>query len=399
MVTQSLMETPLMEITKNQNMVFEVEAFLEEGFKFRRNVINGKVEMCYKGENKWNVLTTEAFNSLVIKALKDGVGGDASPLKVIEQFVRSTAIPEFNPIVEYINSLPEWDGKDYVSSFFRRLPEVDEEMLGFLTIWLFSAVAHWMKMDTMHGNECVPILIGEQGCGKSTFCNRLLPPELREYFFDHINFGNKFDFEMALTNGLFVNLDEFNVMTVSQQTKLKQLLSKVRGNSRPICGTTTVNRDRYASFVATTNERHPLCDPTGSRRFLCIQIPSGELIDNTTPIDYEQLYAQVYHQLTKEGAKYWFDTEQERRIQERNAPFMKTDNLEKMVTNSIHIGKSEEEGNWLSTADIITAVHRNYMQVIQNHSYRIKVGQVLKNLGCKTKRSSHGTLYLVELRN
>ena len=47
MVTQSLMETPLMEITKNQNMVFEVEAFLEEGFKFRRNVINGKVEICF----------------------------------------------------------------------------------------------------------------------------------------------------------------------------------------------------------------------------------------------------------------------------------------------------------------------------------------------------------------
>ena len=85
-----------------------------------------------------------------------------------------------------------------------------EWMVGFLTIWLFSAVAHWMKMDTMHGNECVPILIGEQGCGKSTFCNRLLPPELREYFFDHINFGNKLDFEMALTNGLMVNLDEFH---------------------------------------------------------------------------------------------------------------------------------------------------------------------------------------------
>ncbi|MGM9777089.1 MAG: VapE domain-containing protein [Prevotella sp.] len=61
---------------------------------------------------------------------------------------------------------------------------------------------------------------------------------------------------------------------------------------------------RDGGFVVTTNERHPLCDPTGSRRFLCIQIPSGDLIDNTTPIDYEQLYAQVYHQLTKEGAKY-----------------------------------------------------------------------------------------------
>ena len=210
MATQSMLEIPLMEITKNQNMIFEVEAFLEEGFRFRRNVINGKVEICYHGENEWATLTTEKFNSLLIKAMKDGIGGDSSPRKIIEDYVGSTAIPSFNPIKDYIDSLPRWDGQDRVSAFFRRLPGVDDEMVGFLTIWLFSAVAHWMKMDTMHGNECVPILIGEQGCGKSTFCNRLLPPELREYFFDHINFGNKLDFEMALTNGLMVNLDEFH---------------------------------------------------------------------------------------------------------------------------------------------------------------------------------------------
>jgi ABC-type phosphate transport system ATPase subunit len=36
-----------------------------------------------------------------------------------------------------------------------------------------------LQMDQKHGNECVPTLIGAQGCGKTTFVQRLLPPQLR----------------------------------------------------------------------------------------------------------------------------------------------------------------------------------------------------------------------------
>ena len=133
-------------------------------------------------------------------------------------------------------------------------------MHGFLAVWMRSAVAHWLQMDLMHGNECVPTLIGAQGCGKTTFVQRLLPPQLREYFLDHLNLSNKFDKEMALTNNLLVNLDELEAIRPSQHAALKQTLSKSKVNGRPIYGASQEDRPRFASFVATTNNPHPLSD-------------------------------------------------------------------------------------------------------------------------------------------
>lgn len=143
---------------------------------------------------------------------------------------------------------------------------------------------------------------------------------MRQYFLDHINFGNKFDSEMALTHNLFVNIDEFANMGVSQQGKLKQTLSKVKVNGRPIFGKSQEDRPRYASFLATTNDEHPLCDTTGSRRYICIRIPAGKFIDNGSPIDYAQLYAQVLYELEEQKTPYWFSNEEVARIQEANLP-------------------------------------------------------------------------------
>ena len=136
------------------------------------------------------------------------------------ELVQSDEVESFNPIGDYLEHLPQWDGQNHVARLFGCLPGVSTEQLDFLSVWLRSAVAHWLQMDTLHGNECVPTLIGAQGCGKTTFVARLLPPELREYFLDHLNLSNKFDKEMALTNNLIVNLDELDAIRPSQHAAL-----------------------------------------------------------------------------------------------------------------------------------------------------------------------------------
>ena len=274
----------------SQTGMLVVESFLHENYLFRRNLLNGKVEFITKSaiddvradnDAAWRTLTDAALKSIIIRAKREDVCEGANPKGDIQDLLQSEEVRAYDPVSDYLLSLPKWDGQGHVAKLFSRLPGLSSEMLGYLTIWLRSAVAHWMQMDTLHGNECVPTLIGPQGCGKTTFLRRLLPPHLRQYYLDHLNLSNKFDKEMALTNNLLVNLDELEAIRPSQHSALKQTLSKNKVNGRPIYGASQEDRVRYASFVATTNNPHPLTDATGSRRYLCLTIPEGQFIDNT----------------------------------------------------------------------------------------------------------------------
>ncbi|MGN0224842.1 MAG: VapE domain-containing protein [Prevotella sp.] len=387
------------EMTETAGLVFQVEAFLEENFQFRRNLLMGKTEVRNNGSDQWLPLTVETLNSIVRKAKKIGIGENKSPKQDIEEYVNSDAVTDFDPIAEWLGGLPEWDGENHVAALFSRIPGVTSEQLAFLSTWFRSAVAHWLHMDNVHGNECVPVLIGEQGCGKSTFAVRLLPEELRCYFLDHINFTNKFDADMALTHNLLVNIDEFANMGLSQQGRLKQTLSKVKVNGRPIFGRSQEDRRRYASFIATTNDEHPLCDQTGSRRYLCISIPKGKLIDNSTPIDYEQLYAQLHYELTVGKTPYWFNTDETRRIQQLNLPFFLTDDMETMISNCFRLPLKDEEGQWVNSKTILEALRTRYPSLQVSNSTKVKIGQTLKCMGCTAKRFSQGQKYhLVPLK-
>ena len=271
-----------------------VEEFLHEKYEFRNNVLSKQIEFRERSASEnvaFRVLSCEAQNSIVINCLKE-LGDEVKGIKsLVNAIINSEQTCHFDPIVEYLNALPEWDGTDRIEALLGCIPGLSDKQKYWFAIWLRSAVAHWLHMDMLHGNECVPTFIGSQGCGKSTFCQRLLPPQFRRYYLDHINLGNKFDKEMAMTNNLIVNIDELDQIKASQQAELKQTLSKSKVNGRQIYGRVQSDRHRYASFVSTTNNLHPLQDLTGSRRYLC------ELIDNDTAIEYDQFYAQLVYQL------------------------------------------------------------------------------------------------------
>ena len=366
---------------QTENMLV-VEQFLSENYLFRCNELNGKVEFKTRTDEAadYRVLTEKALNSIILRAQREEICEKGSPKTDIIMYVNSEEIPLFNPIQSFLNQLPQWDGQNHVARLFSRLPGISTEQQNFLSIWLRSAVAHWLQMDTMHGNEVVPVLIGAQGCGKTTFLRRLLPQELREYYLDHLNLSNKFDKEMALTNNLLVNLDELEAIRPSQQSALKQTLSKNKVNGRPIYGRAQEDRPRYASFVSTTNNQHPLTDATGSRRFICLSTPKGQMIDNTGNINYEQLYAQVLHEIRELQAPYWFNNEEVARIQELNLNFMEQKDLSEIVDVCFRKPLEGEHVKSISTTEMLTIMQQEYPSIkidVKNKAY---LGRVLKSL-------------------
>ena len=176
---------------------------------------------------------------------------------------------------------------------------------------------------------------------------------------------------------------------------MKQTLSVSKVNGRPIFGRTQEDRPRFASFVATTNNRHPLKDSTGSRRYICIQIPDGQLIDNTGEIDYGQLYAQVVYELQDLKAPYWFDNQEVARIQELNQEFMEQKDLGEMFVACFRKPNEGEAVTKMNCSQIIGIIQKDYPSLQNTIGNRVRLGKIISALGFNYKDRSHILYYEV----
>ena len=392
-------EKSLVVVEQPQNVQTEsvlfIEQFINDNYRLRRNVLSGKVEFKMRDDvtADYRPLTQEAQNSMVIHALREGLDEVCNPKADITMYVNSEEVRMYNPVLAFLNDLPKWDGQNHVAKLFSRLPGLSSEQLAFLAVWLRATVAHWLQLDTLHGNEVVPVLIGAQGCGKTTFLRRLLPCQLREYYLDHLNLSNKFDKEMALTNNLLVNLDELEAIRPSQHAALKQTLSKNKVNGRPIFGKAQDDRPRYASFVSTTNNPHPLTDATGSRRYICLRIPKGQLIDNAGDIDYEQLYAQLLYEIRELNAPYWFNNEEVTRIQQLNLAYMQQKDIAEMVKVCFRKPKEGEKVKSMNTTEMLEIIRDAYPNVTVTTKAKVELGRALVALDYEHKSHSNVAYY------
>ena len=392
-------EKSLVVVEQPQNVqnesVLIIEQFLNDNYRLRRNMLSGKVEFKMRAEvtADYRPLTQEALNSIIIRALREGLDDECNPKADITMYVNSEEVRMYNPVLDFLNDLPKWDGQNHVAKLFSRLPGLSSEQLAFLAVWLRATVAHWLQLDTLHGNEVVPVLIGAQGCGKTTFLRRLLPCQLRAYYLDHLNLSNKFDKEMALTNNLLVNLDELEAIRPSQHATLKQTLSKNKVNGRPIFGKAQDDRPRYASFVSTTNNPHPLTDATGSRRYICMTIPKGQLIDNAGDIDYEQLYAQVLYEIRELNAPYWFNNEEVTRIQQLNLAYMQQKDIAEMVKVCFRKPKEGEKVKSMNTTEMLEIIRDAYPNVAITTKAKVELGRALVSLDYEHKSHSNVAYY------
>lgn len=370
-------------------MIMRTNAFLNTHFRFRRNVLNGIVEyrMNDGSDFSYHLLTAEAQNTMTIMALESGLN---SWDKDLNRYIHSRRIPEYDPINTFLDNLPKWDGKDRISDLARRVPTDTPDWERNFHIWMLSMVAQWMGRDDQHGNAIAPILIGAQATGKSSFCRILLPEALASYYNDSINFKDDKSVFLALSSFALINIDEFDSLSRSQQPLLKYLMSKTDVKFRAAYRSYIEQHKRYASFIGTTNKPRPLTDPTGSRRFICVHVTGA--IDFTTPVEYEQVYAQLREEVAK-GERYWFTKEEADMITKQNSPFQRAGDLRSIILSLFRHPETGEAVTPLSIEDIIKVLTNSYPELSSATDMNMKVGRTMSQIGFEQVRGHRTRQY------
>ena len=325
---------------KSCSLMQEVTAFLTSRYHFRFNVLTEETEVADVAnitniENnlpdahlRYAKVDERWMNMLSMEAIETGI--DCWD-RDIQRFVRSRRISEYHPFTAYFEQLPEWDGKDRVSTLARRVSDNPVWVNGFHR-WMLGLSAQWMQFhpDTNNANRAnsinransvAPLLVSSrQGLGKSTFCRLLMPDALKAYYTESYDLSSPASAEAKLAAYGLINLDEFDKLSASKMPLLKNLMQASALNIRKAYKRSASALPRIASFIGTSNREDLLVDRTGSRRFLCVSLEHA--IDCTTPVEHEQLYAQLKAELLS-GERSWFNKEEEQAIQQHNALFYK----------------------------------------------------------------------------
>lgn len=377
-------------LTAQQELEFRTEEFMQRRYEFRFNTMTTMTE--YRERNAFcfyfRPLTNRVRNSIAMNARQEGLNlWDRDVIRYLD----SDRIPLYNPIEDFLFGLDiRWDGRDRIRELAKRVPCDNRHWPDLFYRWFLNMVAHWRQTDRKYANCTVPLLVGPQAYRKSTFCRSLLPPELQSYYTDRIDFSNKRDAELSLNRFAVINMDEFDQNGASQQAFLKHIIQKPTINIRRPHGTATQELRRYASFIGTSNHKDLLTDTSGSRRYIVVYL-TGPI--DCSPIDYEQLYAQAMHDLSK-GERHWFDTEEEKVMTEHNQEFQVMPVAEQLYHEYFRAAEEGEEYEQLMAIEILEQLKRDSKMNVSICSI-VEFGRILQKNKVPSVHTKRGNFYKV----
>lgn len=368
--------------------------YLNEKYDLRYNMVMKYTEYVPK-DKEW--IGFQAVEPRVQKSLTLEVqlAGINVSIKDVRNFLESNFIKNYNPVEEFLfTCYDNWDGKDHIRALARTVPTNNPHWEDWFYTWFLAMVEQWHnRTGRQYGNSVAPLLISKQGYNKSTFCRRLIPPQLQWGYTDNLILSEKRQVLQAMSQCLLINLDEFNQISPKvQQGFLKNLIQLPNVKYKPPYGSHVQEFPRTASFIATSNMDDILTDPSGNRRFIGIELTGP--IDVSVRPNYQQLFAQAEKAIWN-GEKTYFDAEQTALIMENNRRYQQIDPVMQCFCESFTPTEDENEGTFMTAAAIFSELKAKYGASLEAKSL-LSFGRCLKNIdGLKRKRTMKGTEYLV----
>ena len=368
---------------------------LENRYDFRYNTVMKYVEYLPKDKGWYGYQPVEPRVQKRM-TLEVQLADIRVSIKDVRNFLESDYIKNYNPIDEYLfQCYDKWDGKDHIRALARTVPTANPHWADWFYTWFLGMVDQWRGYShRQYGNSVAPLLISKQGYNKSTFCRRLLPPELQWGYSDNLILSEKRQVYQAMAQFMVINLDEFNQISPQvQQGFLKNLIQLPTLKYKPPYGSHVMEFPRLASFIATSNMKDILSDPSGNRRFIGVELTGP--IDVSVRPNYQQLFAQALSALNN-GEKSYFDAQQVKLIMKSNSQFEIIQPIDQYFLLYFELVEDEKEGDYLTAAEIFDYLKKQIGSSLKVNSL-MGFGRKLANMSeLKHKRFADGMKYLVK---
>ena len=348
----------------------KLEMFLNNRYNFRYNKVLGKLEFKTLKATKWKPMTDFSENSILREILKAKVKCSINSLR---NLLHSDYCEMFDPFEVYFENLSNnHDETDYITMLADTVTTTKQDLWRIcFKKWFVAMVA--CVLDEKQVNQTVIVFSGKQGLGKTTWIEKLMPKQLKEYIFSGtINPSNK-DTLIHLAECMLINLDELENLNRSEIGSLKEIITKTHIRMRKAYGHNNENMPRRASFAGSVNTAQFLNDTTGSRRFLCFEV---EHIEYTHEIDINKVYAQAL-QLHKSGFRHWFNQEEIKEINANNEQYQLRSPEEELLLTWFKVVDKEKANAFLNTTQIAVKLAERAKLNITDGTVH-KLGKALK---------------------
>lgn len=365
----------------------KMEQYLLNRYHFRFNVLTEQTEYSKKGNGTpiYKVISQRTLNSLCLEARARHINCWD---KDVSRFVNSEQMPDYHPLLSYMDALHEWDGKDRVTPLAQRISAKSFWVNSFHR-WLLGVTAQWSGRMARCANAVAPMLVSsEQGRCKSTFCELLMPDSLKDYYTDSFELTGQAGCEQKLAFFGLINLDEYDRLPPQKLPLLKNLMQMKKLDFRKSHRSSYSHLPRMASFIGTSNRKALLTDPSGSRRYFFAEVK--EKID-CSPLEHKQLFAQLKAELD-EGKRYWFSAEEEAELKLRNQAYYALPTETEMVFHYFRLPEKDEDFKLYSAVALFNFLLKRYPAAMRGMTVN-KMGRIMNSIGAERMHTTTGNMY------
>lgn len=362
----------------NKPKFIRIKELLSNRYDFRFNSVSLEIEYSRKDKNQFEILNE---NDLICELYEAGFNGVETPLVAL---LRSSFVPDYDPFIEYFESLPTWKegDKDYINELAEYVVAKDQDWFSSQFKKMIVRVVACSINEIPFNKQCL-VFKGFQNDGKTSFVRFLCPPALRDYYSENYELHNK-DGDRALCNNIIINLDELEQYRHSEVSKMKAAITRSRVKVRLQFDRKFTNIDRRDSFFATTNKDDFLTDSTGNVRWLVMEVKrqgikhfNGGDKGYNQNINMDLVYSQAYT-LLKSGFKFEMTREEINYSEKINSGFQFITIEQELIQEFYSPANEDDPGAvFVTSTDIMKSIEPEVKTTLSTRT----IGRAMQVLG------------------